>query len=191
MPWSGTVRGRVGYVANQWLLYATGGLAYGRVEVESSAMASGLQFPGPPCQSDFGPCPLWNFSNGVTKIGWTVGGGAELALDGDWAAKIEYLFVDLGSFSTTFAGLPGGFGVVVSTGGEVQHYGGGHRDNPQQDNRQHRATINSTDLITASANSSAVARRFTPTGPLLQYVQFATAKKHCSFWDHRAPVGPT
>jgi hypothetical protein len=26
---------------------------------------------------------------------------------------------------------------------------------------------------------------------VVQYVQFATAKKHCSFWDNRPPVGPT
>jgi hypothetical protein len=27
--------------------------------------------------------------------------------------------------------------------------------------------------------------------PLVQYVQFATAKKHSSFWDNWPPVGPT
>jgi hypothetical protein len=29
------------------------------------------------------------------------------------------------------------------------------------------------------------------TQSTFQYVQFATAKKHCSFWDNRPPVGPT
>jgi outer membrane immunogenic protein len=61
--------------------------------------------------------PVWNFSgSGVTKIGWTVGAGAELALGGNWTAKIEYLFVDLGSFNTTFTGFPGCFG---TTGGAI------------------------------------------------------------------------
>jgi outer membrane immunogenic protein len=109
MPWMGTVRGRVGYVANQWLLYATGGLAYGRIEgVDSSAGATGTG----------GPNPVWSFSgSGVTKIGWTVGGGAELALGGNWTAKFEYLFVDLGSFDTTFTGLAGCFGINFPGGG--------------------------------------------------------------------------
>jgi hypothetical protein len=40
------VRGRVGYVANQWLVYATGGLAYSRIEVNSSASATGFFAPG-------------------------------------------------------------------------------------------------------------------------------------------------
>jgi outer membrane immunogenic protein len=124
MPWLGTVRGRVGYVANQWLLYATGGLAYGRIEVDSSASASAVLLPlggvvpgSPTCNAAVptdGTCPVWGFSgSGVTKIGWTVGGGAELALGGNWTAKFEYLLVDLGSFDTTFTGLPGCFGPAI------------------------------------------------------------------------------
>jgi outer membrane immunogenic protein len=127
MPWLGTVRGRIGYVANPWLLYATGGLAYGRIEVDSSASAGAVLLPigiggSPTCN---GPavtvaptCPLWNVNNGVTKIGWTVGAGAEWALGGNWTAMAEYLFVDLGSFSTTFTGLGGCFGPAPACAGE-------------------------------------------------------------------------
>jgi outer membrane immunogenic protein len=127
MPWIGTVRGRVGYVANQWLVYATGGLAYGRIEVDSSASASAVLGPpgigSPTCSAAVltpGTCPVWGFSgSGVTKIGWTLGGGAELALGGNWTARFEYLFVDLGSFDTTFTGLGGCFGVFVSASAET------------------------------------------------------------------------
>ena len=114
MPWLGTVRGRLGYVADRLLIYATGGLAYGRVEVDSLASATGFFAPtsppgSPPCTAT--TCPVWNFSgSGITKTGWTVGGGAEWALGRNWSAKVEYLFVDLGSFNTTFAGFPGCFG---------------------------------------------------------------------------------
>ena len=65
MPWFGTVRGRVGYVANQWLLYATGGVAYGRIEGNSSATAPGF-FPSvlgaAPCAGLplGGPCQVWS-----------------------------------------------------------------------------------------------------------------------------------
>jgi outer membrane immunogenic protein len=45
--------------------------------------------------------------------GWTVGGGAEWALGGNWSAKFEYLYVDLGSFNTTFTGFPGCFGTSL------------------------------------------------------------------------------
>jgi outer membrane immunogenic protein len=124
MPWLGTVRGRIGYVADPWLVYATGGLAYGRIEVDSSASASAVLRPfnrtgtptcnGPVPSGTPGICPVWDFSgSGVTQIGWAVGGGTELALGGNWTAKFEYLFVDLGSFNTTFTGLGGCFGVVI------------------------------------------------------------------------------
>jgi outer membrane immunogenic protein len=69
--------------------------------------------PGPVIAA-VGTCPLWGFSgSGVTKVGWTVGGGTELALGGNWTAKFEYLFVDLGSFDTTFTGLSGCFGPTI------------------------------------------------------------------------------
>ena len=127
MPWLGTGRGRIGYLANpSWLVYATGGLAYGEIEVDSSASAGAGLRPlartgtptcnGPVVAGTAGTCPVWGFSgSGVTQIGWAVGVGTELALGGHWTAKFEYLFVDLGSFNTTFTGLGGCFGVVIGS----------------------------------------------------------------------------
>ena len=37
----------------------------------------------------------------TTNAGWTVGGGLEVALPGNWSAKAEYLRVDLGKFNCT------------------------------------------------------------------------------------------
>jgi len=36
-----------------------------------------------------------------TRIGWTVGGGAEYALRARWTLKAEYLYADFGKISTT------------------------------------------------------------------------------------------
>jgi outer membrane immunogenic protein len=36
------------------------------------------------------------------KAGWTVGGGIEAALIGNWSATVEYLYVDLVSQNLTF-----------------------------------------------------------------------------------------
>ena len=78
------------------LLYATGGLGYG--EVDSSAVI-GLV-----------PTAFSAVSN--THVGWTVGAGIEGAIGGNWTARLEYLYVDLGtvndSFLTTIGGLGGG-----------------------------------------------------------------------------------
>lgn len=93
LPWFGTVRGRVGYAQAGWLLYATGGYAYGRVDTNASAVAG-------PASAQLGTSEIGN--------GWTAGAGAELLLAPHWSVKIEYLYVDLGRVTTSFpiAGLP-------------------------------------------------------------------------------------
>jgi opacity protein-like surface antigen len=35
-----------------------------------------------------------------TKAGWTVGGGIEGRIAGNWTGKIEYLYLDLGAVTT-------------------------------------------------------------------------------------------
>ena len=40
------------------------------------------------------------------KTGWTVGVGLEYAFLGNWSAKIEYLYVDLGSFDLRSSTAP-------------------------------------------------------------------------------------
>ena len=123
LHWLGTLRGRVGYAADRWLVYATGGLAYGRVSIDGSATSPGVPtvpptfgIAAPPCAGvgtiapDVGICPLANLSHSTTRAGWTLGFGAEGAIAGNWSWKLEYLHVDLGRVTTTFAIIPGCFG---------------------------------------------------------------------------------
>jgi outer membrane immunogenic protein len=79
-PWLATFRGRVGYAFDRWLPYLTAGGAYGNVKATVSVPV-------------FGVAASANQSN----LGWTVGGGIEYAFLGNWSAKLEYLYVDLGS----------------------------------------------------------------------------------------------
>ena len=51
-------------------------------------------------RANVNPGPLFSASD--TRVGWTVGAGLEYAFLGNWTAKIEYLYVDLGSFDTSF-----------------------------------------------------------------------------------------
>ena len=94
IDWFGTVRARGGIlVTPRVLLYATGGLAYGGVNTSETIGAFG-------------------FSTTDTRVGYTVGAGIEGAVGGNWTAKLEYLYVDLGrtsgSFTTPIAALGGG-----------------------------------------------------------------------------------
>ncbi|MBI5263828.1 MAG: porin family protein [Bradyrhizobium sp.] len=95
LEWFGTVRGRVGVLATPTVLfYATGGLAYGEIRTAETIGAGAFAF-----------------SSSDTKAGYTVGAGVEGVIGGNWTAKLEYLYVDLGrvsgSFVTTIPALGG------------------------------------------------------------------------------------
>jgi high affinity Mn2+ porin len=81
----GTVRGRIGYAASHWLLYATGGFAY-----------MGERFTLMP-------------ANGLTtkildvRRGWVAGAGVEYAFAPHWTARLEYLYHQFDRPNVTFA----------------------------------------------------------------------------------------
>jgi outer membrane immunogenic protein len=73
--WFGTVRGRVGYAFDRFLPYFTGGLAVGDIEANRTGFVGSTS----------------------TNAGWTIGAGIEGVIAGNWTAKLEYLYADLGS----------------------------------------------------------------------------------------------
>jgi outer membrane immunogenic protein len=102
IDWFGTARGRVGFlVTPQWLLYGTGGLAYG--ETKSSFTTTDLTSG---CQPSATLCA--NGASSGVRAGWTAGAGTEAMLAPNWSIKVEYLYVDLGgrSVSTPSFTLP-------------------------------------------------------------------------------------
>jgi len=92
LDWLGTVRGRVGVSNSDFLLYATGGLAYGHATASSSTLVTGP--PGVSCANNV-YCSVGAVS--TTRAGWTAGLGAEYAVAQPWTVKLEYLYYDLGS----------------------------------------------------------------------------------------------
>jgi outer membrane immunogenic protein len=95
IDWFGTVRGRVGFLATpQWLLYGTGGLAYG--ETKSSFTTTDLSLG---CLPGITACA--NGASSGVRAGWTAGAGAEAMLAPNWSVKVEYLYVDLGGRSVS------------------------------------------------------------------------------------------
>jgi len=100
IEWFGTVRARVGVTSDRWLVYGTGGLAYGEVKINGNVLpAASLPFPLIPTPGAL----AWNGS--TTRAGWTLGAGVENALmSSDWTWKIEYLYIDLGKTSANVSG---------------------------------------------------------------------------------------
>jgi outer membrane immunogenic protein len=92
LPWLATLRGRVGVtVTPSVLLYATGGVAAAEVD---GTFVGGLSGG-----------PVATVTTNPLKAGFAVGGGVEGALANNWSAKLEALYVDLGSYDTGFAGV--------------------------------------------------------------------------------------
>jgi outer membrane immunogenic protein len=131
LTWLGTLRGRLGITVDRWVVFATGGLAYGRVRVDGSAFATGnhLIFGGPPCaganEDSIGQCPLAAWSNQVTKVGWALGIGGEGAITNYLSWKVEYLHIDLGTIATTFATAENCYGVGTPGGLACSHIAAG------------------------------------------------------------------
>lgn len=78
--WLGSVRARAGVAFDQVLLYATGGLAIGGMNAKVTPAPAGM---------------TGTFSD--TFVGWTVGGGVEMAVTETLSVKAEYAYNDLGT----------------------------------------------------------------------------------------------
>jgi outer membrane immunogenic protein len=87
--WYGTLRGRLGFAADNFLFYGTGGAAYGHINADGK-FSDGID--------------TWKASESNTNWGWTIGAGAEYAVDSNWIVGAEYQYVNLGSPNLNFGG---------------------------------------------------------------------------------------
>jgi outer membrane immunogenic protein len=76
--WLATARGRAGYAADRVLFYGTAGGAFANVQTTFNGVQTSH-----------------------TQSGWTAGAGIEWAFADNWTAKVEYLYVNLGSGSVS------------------------------------------------------------------------------------------
>jgi outer membrane immunogenic protein len=102
----GTVRGRLGWSAGQWMFFGTAGAAYGNVELSSTFSTLGLR----------------TFSQtSEQKIGWVVGAGFEYLLRPNLMLSLGYQYVDLGriGISSTTTGISGPSSVTLGQAATV------------------------------------------------------------------------
>jgi outer membrane immunogenic protein len=82
VDWMGSVRGRLGFVADRALFYVTGGWgAFADVDTRNTSLTAG---------------PL---SYGDIRHGWTLGAGTEYAFTDNLIGRFEYRYSDFGSDS--------------------------------------------------------------------------------------------
>lgn len=97
--WDASLRARGGYLVNpKTMLYATGGVAWQNFELTSTCVSATCTF--------FALSPAI-ISQSTTKTGWTLGGGLETVLWGNWLARAEYRYADYGKAGFTVSRASG------------------------------------------------------------------------------------
>ena len=81
----GSLRIRFGYAVDRWLVFMTGGWAWGDISTDYRHTGDTSPF----------------YSNEFIGDGWTVGTGIEYAITNNWLARVEYRYSDLGTSSYT------------------------------------------------------------------------------------------
>jgi outer membrane immunogenic protein len=99
-PWFGTLRARAGYAISNFLIYGTGGVAFGELQGQTIGL----------------------LSENHTNVGWTAGVGLEAGFAANWSAKVEYLFVDLASSTFTLTGTSNGLSASLFRMGVNYHF---------------------------------------------------------------------
>jgi outer membrane immunogenic protein len=82
VDWFGTARPRIGYAYDNFLLYLTGGAAFGGVK-DSLSYSDSVDYSA-------------DVSKSGAKMGYVLGGGVEYAITRNWTAKLEYQYIDFG-----------------------------------------------------------------------------------------------
>ena len=113
MRWDASVRARVGHLISPDLLaYATGGIAWQNVQASATCQHS---LADPLCVFMPGT-PFATATNNTTLTGWTIGGGLEYRVYGNWLLRGEYRYSDFGTRTGDVLnlGLPGGLPTILT-----------------------------------------------------------------------------
>ncbi|MDO8981428.1 MAG: porin family protein [Afipia sp.] len=81
IDWMASIRGRLGWVWDRWMVYGTGGAAWADVNYRNDLTFGGV----------FNPVSV-----NKTLSGWVAGGGVEYAVSNNWTVRAEYLYYDFG-----------------------------------------------------------------------------------------------
>ena len=84
IDWYGTARGRLGWSQGPWLLYGTGGLAFGHADLSSSISSATLALSS---------------QTSSVRAGWVAGAGINYMWSPNVILSLNYQYIDLGKLS--------------------------------------------------------------------------------------------
>jgi outer membrane immunogenic protein len=104
--WNGSVRGRLGYAWNQFLLYGTGGVAFADASLKANYAPSAVSGGS-------------SGSNSTTLVGPTYGGGVEYAVTPNISVGGEYRYTDYGHDTMRLGSVTTGAGASAPASGKI------------------------------------------------------------------------
>jgi outer membrane immunogenic protein len=93
VDWLASLRGRLGFTWDRWLVYGTGGVAWSHAD-----------YFGQDSRGGGGNTDTASFSK--TSTGWVAGAGLEYALAPNWSIRAEYLYYNTAGVSQVGAQTP-------------------------------------------------------------------------------------
>lgn len=112
--WLATLRARAGFAANNFLIYGTGGFAFGGTKVTGTASVTPTGELSPVTS-------YYSASKSDTRTGYALGAGVEYGFTKNITARVEYMYYDLGS--KTFYSDAGGSTAKADFSGNVVRAG--------------------------------------------------------------------
>jgi hemoglobin/transferrin/lactoferrin receptor protein len=107
LEWMTTLRGRAGFAFDRLFVYGTGGVAWLKeIEERAQYWSTSASQSAPAGTSTTGP--MFREQAIKTRVGWTLGGGAEYALTNNWSLKSEYSYAHFGQDDFLFPGARAG-----------------------------------------------------------------------------------
>jgi outer membrane immunogenic protein len=86
LDWLGSLRARLGFTTGNLMIYGTGGIGWGNVDLKVSGAGLGSS------------------SSSNTHVGFVAGAGAEMKLARNWSGRAELLYYGLGSETYSIVG---------------------------------------------------------------------------------------
>jgi len=97
--WDSSVRARVGWLSSPTVLvYGTGGVAFQQLSVAAACNATIASW----CGIVFNDGVARSETASTVRTGYTIGGGLEGILTGNWFGKLDFRYADFGHFNHNF-----------------------------------------------------------------------------------------